>query len=342
MSDSPATSPEILAALAAKANADGFIELPDFIETALYHPQYGYYCQKHDRIGRNAQSDFFTSLSLREAFSEIVVEAACSLLEKAGLSPADTHWVEIGAEPGGTLLGDNPGPFKTNSAIGIGTEIAIPSQAVVFSNELFDAQPFRQIRFDGQHWVEYGVRLEDSQAQWHARSSLSLEAEHYLPQLPNDLPAGYTIDLPTGSNQLAASIAARDWSGVFIAFDYGKTWLAMSTDTPQGSARGYFRHQQKPDILEAPGSIDITHHICWDPLEAALESNNFEQISLQSQEAFIVHRAPRFLQKAFDPNLPALAPIRQKLKELMHPALMGQKFQSLCATRAVQPSTSKP
>ena len=337
MSASPVTSPELLAALAVQADATGFIELPDFVETALYHPQHGYYRQERQRVGRNAQSDFYTSSSLRSAFSEIVVEAACTLLQSADFSPADTHWVEIGAEPDGSLLGEDPGPFKSVTAIGVGQTITLPAQALVFSNELFDAQSFRQLRFDGSQWNEYGIRLTDGIPAWAIRPELSPEAARALPQLPSQPSTGYTLDLPTGSRRLADSILQQEWTGAFIAFDYGKTWQALATDTPQGSARGYSRHQQKPDILEAPGSMDITHHICWDHLEQALAAHRFEQLSLQSQEAFIVRRAPQFLQKAFDPNLRALAPIRQKLKELMHPALMGQKFQSLTATRRAEP-----
>ncbi|WP_309005339.1 SAM-dependent methyltransferase [Pelagicoccus sp. SDUM812005] len=333
MNDLPKPSPEMLAALAAKAGPDGFIELPDFVETALYHPQHGYYCKQQERVGKSPHSDFYTSVSLKEAFAEIVVEATCSLLETAKLAPADTHWVELGAEPNGTLLDSQQSPFKSVRAIGIGQEIEIPSPAVVFSNELFDAQTFRQVRFDGERWIEYGVKLDGQNLSWAPRAQASEEASLYIEELPRDLPVGYTADLPTGARSLARFLLEKNWSGVFVAFDYGKTWHSISADTPQGSARAYYRHQQLPDILQAPGAIDITHHICWDHLENALQKASFRKLSLQSQEAFIVHRAPNFLQKAFDPTLPAFAPIRQKLKELMHPAMMGQKFQALSAIR---------
>ncbi|EDY84629.1 conserved hypothetical protein [Verrucomicrobiia bacterium DG1235] len=337
MNDLPKPPPEILTALAAKADSEGFIELPDFIETALYLPKHGYYSKEKQRVGRNAQSDFYTSVSLKEAFAEIVLEASCSLLEQAGFVPTQTHWLEIGAEPGGALLDGIQNPFKSACALGFGQTIEIPDQTILFSNELFDAQTFRQIRFDGREWVEYGVRLDAKLPVWSERSTLSDEASKFLPDLPKDLPAGYTIDLPTGSNCLAKSLLEKPWPGAFIAFDYGKTWHGITQDTPQGSARAYFQHRQVPNILESPGSIDITHHICWDHLENLLRSARFESLSLQSQEAFIVHRAPKFLQKAFDPSRRALDPIRQKLKELMHPALMGQKFQALCATRGGSP-----
>lgn len=329
----PAANPAIIQAIAAKATEDGFIELPDFIQTALYHPTEGYYRQARQRVGKTAASDFYTSTSLKEAFADIVLEAAIGLLEQSGLSPSQTTWVELGAEPEGTLLDPANSPFQDIQTIGAADALQIPTQAVVFSNELFDAQPFRQVRFDGERWLEYGVRFEDTRLHWSPRSKLSDEAASFCSKLPTQLPNGYTIDLPTGAANLAKSILNASWRGAFIAFDYGKTWQGITEDTPQGSARGYYKHQLLPDILAAPGQIDITHHICWDHLEAELASAAFQNIDLQSQEAFIVHRAPKFLQKAFDPALPAFSPIKQKLKELMHPAMMGQKFQALSAVR---------
>lgn len=329
----PAPSPEIIDALAQRADSDGFIELPDFIQTALYHPTEGYYRRDLQRVGKNAKSDFYTSTTLKEAFAEIVCEAAVNLLEQNGLQAEHTVWVELGAEPNGTLLDSTDSPFASIRTIGAADSLAIPPQAVVFSNELFDAQAFRQIRFDGSHWREYGTRLENSKPVWTPRTTLSDEASSYLEDLPDRFPTGYTIDLPTGSAALASRIAKSQWQGVFIACDYGKTWRNLLEETPQGSARAYYKHQQRTDILESPGQIDITHHICWDHLEHALSQNGFQHIKLQSQESFIVRQAPRFLQRAFDPTLPALAPIRQKLKELMHPAMMGQKFQALSAIR---------
>lgn len=311
----------------------GFIELPDFIKTALYHPDLGYYTAEKNRVGRDNQSDFYTSTSLREAFSEILVEAALGILNQAGLNPHATAWVEIGAEPGAGLLRDIKSPFAEQIELRPGDSLEFPKQAVVFSNELFDAQPFRQIRNETGGWTEYGIRIVDGGLAWAPRPELSPDAQPFVTQITRDCPIGYTIDLPTGSQTLAQRILSQSWNGVFIAFDYGKTWHSLLHDTPQGSARAYSRHKQITDILESPGEIDITHHICWDHLESALTQSGFSQISLQSQESFVITRAPSFLQKAFDPKRSSLDPIRSKLKELIHPALMGQKFQALSGLR---------
>ena len=329
----PAPSAAILEALAQQADGSGFIELPDFIQTALYHPTEGYYRRDAQRVGKNAKSDFYTSTSLKEAFADIVTEAAVALLENNSMRASETAWVELGAEPGQTLLEPEKSPFRSVQTVGAADEIKIPRQSVVFSNELFDAQPFRQIRYDGKDWQEFGVRIEGAQLDWARRRSLSEDVERFLNSLPRELPAGYTLDLPTGAAKLASSIIERDWIGCFIAFDYGKTWRSLLEENPQGSARAYYKHQQLADILSSPGQMDITLHICWDHLEAELTRGGFREPCLQSQEAFIIRRAPRLLQKAFDPSLDAFSPLRQKLKELVHPALMGQKFQALTAVR---------
>lgn len=321
-------------ALRSLANEDHFIELPDFIRLALYHPTLGYYRQRRQRIGRNPQTDFYTSASFKSVFGEIVLEAAVSLLDSFGFSPSQTDWVEIGADADRGLLSSAQTPFQSKRHIGFGDKLELEGQLVVFSNELFDAQPFRQLRFESGCWREYGIALEEEALSWRPRENLSEEAHSWLPQLPNSTSESYIVDLPCGSNSLLQEIAASNWNGVFIAFDYGKSWKALIEETPQGTARGYNAHQLVEDILASPGQQDITLHICWDNLESGLRENAFQSIHLQSQESFIAHHAPEFLKKAFDPTLSPLDPLRSQLKELMHPSLMGQKFQALTAHRA--------
>lgn len=323
-------------ALRALCDPEGRLELPDFVKTALYHPQLGYYTRSRPRVGKTRENDFYTATTFRVAFQRIVLEAALSELAATGFAPEETEWVEIGAEPDAALLGDISTPFKSVRSIRAGEKIELSGQLAVFSNELFDAQAFRQLCFlDGQ-WTERQLQLIDAELSWTTRPSLSDEAKDHLPHLPARAVTGYTLDLPTGAQSLAREIVRQDWTGLFVAFDYGKTWQGLIEDTPQGSARAYCHHQQSADILAQPGSQDITHHICWDHLEATLREHGFTKLSLQSQEAFIAHRAPRFLAEAFDPSQNALSNLRGQLKQLMHPALMGQKFQALTATRSAR------
>ena len=41
-----------------------------FMEQALYHPQFGYYCSARKRIGR--AGDYYTNVSVGKAYGEIL------------------------------------------------------------------------------------------------------------------------------------------------------------------------------------------------------------------------------------------------------------------------------
>src|SRR5690606_41584483 len=105
---------EIRAAIAA---AGGAIPFADFMRIALYHPEHGYYTQPRPRVGFGGSTDFFTATSTGQVFGELVVEAARRLLEPD--DPADFSFVEIGAEPGVSVLPSNH-PFRDSAVLRLG------------------------------------------------------------------------------------------------------------------------------------------------------------------------------------------------------------------------------
>ena len=66
-------------------------------------------------------------------------------------------------------------------------------------------------------------------------------------------------------------------------------------------------------------------------LSIGFEKHGFKSIDLQSQESFILRGAPEFLKRAFEGENDQMGPLRQ----LVHPTMMGQKFQALSAVRTV-------
>ena len=134
--------------------ADG-VPFARFMELAMYHPQVGYYTSARRRVGRDKAADFFTATTFNPIFGELVVAATIALLAPA--RPAEFIFVEIGAEPGGGALRDIAHPFAGYRMITYGQPFELPPRAVVFSNELFDAQPFHRVVRRGQAWCELGV-----------------------------------------------------------------------------------------------------------------------------------------------------------------------------------------
>ncbi len=298
----------------------------EFMDVALYDPAQGYYRRPGGRIGYGPGTDFLTASASAPLFGRLVVAACGRLLGPQ--SPAAFEFVELGAEGGMGILGDSPHPFRSSRLVGSGEPPAISGPSIVFSNELFDAQPFRRFRFREGSWRELGV--------WVAgEAPAEAEIDTALPEgLPEKAPEGYVIDAPLAAARLAREIAAEPWHGLFLAFDYGKPWEEIAHGTPAGTARAYRSHRQTNDLLAFPGDQDLTCHVCWDWIAGALSTGGFASPRVESQEAFFARHASDFIEAFTASEASRISRDKLSLLQLLHPAHMGQRFQALWALRA--------
>ena len=297
----------------------------DFMDLALYHPELGYYRRDVARVGYGGDTDFYTASTSGKVFGEMVVAACTTLLNNA--APADFTFMEIGAEPESGVLKEVAHPFGATKTVRVGEPIQITGRCIVFSNELFDAQPLRRFVRRGEIWRELGVALREDQLH---EVELPAIAENWLPAAA---PEGYIFDAPRAATDLAALIAAQPWTGLFVAFDYGKSLRELAGETPAGTVRAYYKHTQPNDLLARPGEQDLTGHVCWDWLQDALVGGDFQSSTVESQEAFFIHHAGKFLAKAMAAEANRLSQRKLSLMQLLHPSHLGQKFQVLHARR---------
>lgn len=156
-------SPEFLAAFRARAGEGGALSFADFMALALYDPGVGYYRQARARVGYGGGTDFFTASTSGPIFGELLAAACAKLVRDAGADPRDYTWVEVGSETEGGVLAGVEHPFAGVRTLRVGAPLALAGRCVVFSNELFDAQPFRRLVFRGGVWRELGVALREGQ-----------------------------------------------------------------------------------------------------------------------------------------------------------------------------------
>jgi SAM-dependent MidA family methyltransferase len=324
--DSSENTSEAMSVIAGLIGSDaGGIPLEQYIQCALYHPRIGYYMRHGERVGRSPDTDFYTASSIKGLFPRLVLESIRSLLDE----PLSEYvFVEAGPESAGGILGNLPDhPFKDICLIRPGDPFEIPEKAIVFSNELFDAQPFRRFVRHAGSWMEAGVDIRDG-----SLASTLLEAEN-LPELPEDAPEGYTIDWPQRANNLLREIAGKSWRGLFIAFDYGLDRRTLFTERPEGTGRTYSSHTMGSDLLDRPGEIDITCHVVWDVMESILTENRFQNVELSRQESFFMHYSQTAISEILEASPPGFSPQKQSLMELLNPGNMGHLFQVLSARR---------
>ena len=315
------------------AGTGGTLPFDRFCELALYHPDVGYYRRDRARVGREPGTDFHTSTSSSPVFGGLVA-AACAKL----VGPEVAHefaFVEIGAEPADCLLDGVAQPFREVRTIRIGEPLGIEGPCVVFSNELLDAQPFVRLVFRGGAWRERGVRLADGTLAVVELSEPRLDTAELITRLPADPGEGYELDISPAAARLAGKIATQPWHGLFVAFDYGRTWRELTEDSPAGTARAYRAHRQHNDLLADPGDQDLTCHVCWDEIITAIARRGFRDEAIESQEAFFIRHARDAVEALVTGAPRGPDPMRLQLQQLIHPTLMGQKFQVLTARRTV-------
>lgn len=313
----------------------GPISYRDYIETVLYTPEHGYYKQPAERVGRSSQHDFYTAESLGRVFAQLVSTAATDLLpeELAGKST----FVEIAAEPGTSLLSHlDSHPFEAEQIIRQGEAIDPSGQVILFANEWLDALPFHRLIFRDGQWQERGVQTND-----HGRleeillDDLSAEVAAVADRLPEHIEDGYELDLPLEAEKALSELLYQDWTGLILLFDYGRTWPALLQDHPSGTARTFKNHVQGNDLLETPGSCDITCDVCWTPLFEQMQAAGLNGVTLENQESFLVQRAQRAAQIIVESSAGSFSADRQTLMELIHPANMGQRFQVLWGLKGI-------
>lgn len=306
------------------------IAFDEFVKWALYDPRIGYYQRSKKRVGKGTKNDFYTSSTLGSVWGDLIIEASISLLEKK--RPSQFSFVEIAAEPKTSIFEGLQHPFKNHQIIRLGDRIEIPENAIVYSNEWLDAQPFKRFTYSKKEgcWLEVFVGLKNCQLVQIEKKTDSFRCYPF----PDVAPDGYRIDWPTGSiASLNELITKSQWNGIFMTFDYGLDMDILLNDRPEGTARTYFKHKMSNSFLTNPGDQDITCHLCWDSLQDGLTSAGFEKVKLVSQEAFLLNNARAEIKKIFDQSRDGPNPKMLALRELIHPAHLGHGMQALSAVR---------
>lgn len=313
-----------------KISADeAAVSWEDFIGACLFDDESGYYKNpKKSRVGGEG-SDFYTSVSLKEkVFSELIFSAARNLIEKRKANFCDFEFVEIGAEPDSQII-------ENSRVVRLGDEIKIPPRAVVISNELLDSRPFARFKFIDGNWQKGNLSIKKngngfSFAEFFGRADsaeLTL-LERYFPRARVE---GFRLDVSFDALKMFADICAKKWTGAFIFADYFRTASELS-ELPNGTARGYFKHEDFSDITKNAGDADITFSPCSDMLCDIAESFGFSDCAEDSQEKFFVKNAEEKIREMVTEKNP-LDFRKRELAQLISPVHMGAAFRVLSGVR---------
>jgi SAM-dependent MidA family methyltransferase len=337
------------------------------MELALYHPEFGYYSNKAVEVGRSG--DFFTSVSVGPLFGRLLGFKFAGLIEMT-LPEGPAQLIEAGAHNGQLAL-DLLDFFKAHRPefferleYGIIEPIqsrrevqsrtlqafaekirwfpaleSLPErsiQGMILSNELLDAMPVRQFRWNKKQfaWQEWGVDWNHG-FKWVALEKPPQEGAPNLPaELLEALPDRFVYEHSPAALEWWGNAALKLRSGFLFTADYGlEDYEFFHPSRAEGTLRSYSGHRLSSDILDDPGTRDITAHAHWTDVRAAGKKFGLRDVVFQTQAAFLVDILKEITASgdtAFSWN----QDLSRQFQTLTHPEHLGRPFKILLQKRA--------
>ncbi|WNB93552.1 SAM-dependent methyltransferase [Bacillus sp. NEB1478] len=295
-----------------------YLTMEKYMELALYHPDFGYYMNHQEKIGK--KGDFYTSSSVSEVFGEVWAKVFVRSIKAHKLDPIVVEFgggngnfakqvlqtwkrEEYGESLSYIIVEKSPYhrellkeklkklPVTIISTLDDLIKEFPLFKGIVFANEVLDAFPLRIFQNRRDNWFEKTVWFNQADNRFkfqYVKTETSLFKQ--LNSIFNSRPMHF--DLEVSFQMLEWLEDVYRWvkeDSLLFFVDYGyinEQWSMESLK--EGSIRGYFRHQLVNDPLSNTGEMDITYHVDWDQVIKTASMNNIETIALHSQGDFLL------------------------------------------------------
>jgi SAM-dependent MidA family methyltransferase len=327
----------------------------DFMETALYDPERGYYSV------REKAADFYTAPELHAAFGAVLADRLALLLERATRDQPDRilNIVEAGCGDGTLacqvarrLREKHPGlaarvsfilvergrkdlttAVRRLNAFGVKVTaytkiVDVPRfSGVLYSNELLDALPVHLL--EGREGKVFEIFIDDAGRE--VRGPLSVPAL--------EAPASAMTGLLQDGERHAVGLEAKSWlsaaasrveEGFIVTIDYGKRFAPGTANPP----RAFHRHAVETELTREPGAQDLTASVDFEALIGAGYCAGLALESYGSLSKFLIDGGMLGWIEAAAGDDSAAYSERAKLKTLIHPEGMGEVFKVLIQRKA--------
>ena len=349
----------------------GRITFEQFMDTALYHPEYGYYTSKKARIGKDG--DYYTSSDVHRAFGVCIMRQIEEMNVILNHSPLNV--VEVGAGKG-LLCADillsarekSPTLFKEIryfivekspefierqkrhiEELGLMDKVSwVPeikealsgNIGIVLSNELIDAFPVHKVIYSNGRWNEIYVTLENGILTEKEDSISDQRLADFLTGLEGSFDDGYTTEVNLKTIDWIKGVGKSLKKGFVVTIDYGYPRKELySAERNRGTLICYFRHQASEDPYLNIGEQDITTHIDFTSLAEAGKAAGLEVAGFTDQSYFLMGCGieEEFQQlEAFNTENIGAFKNNITLKKLLIPGGMGSTFKVLIQQKGME------
>jgi SAM-dependent MidA family methyltransferase len=321
--------------LRSRIQREGPISFRDFMDEALYHPEFGYYTSARNPLGR--AGDYYTSSDLDPVFGKLLARKFQEMATTLGITEGSFTILELGAGRGllareilqharfrycilerSSAMRDRQRETLSGLPIEWVSEMPERLTGCVFSNEFFDALPVhRVVRRNG---VLREIYVTDQFTE--------VEGDLQEP-LVAPLADGQLADICLDARRWVAQIGASLERGYHLAIDYGYQEREFYA-RPRGTLMCYWKHQAVEDPYIRIGEQDITAHVNFSDLINAGTAAGLENVSFTTQMDFLIQQGILQEIEALVPATSVDAIQRMMaIKKLILPDAMGQRFKVL-------------
>ena len=295
----------------ARIRTRGPITFADFMETALFDPEDGYYTT---RASLGFEGDFVTSPDLGPAFGRSLARGVADLWLLMG-KPATWDLVEAGAGRGilmrdllGALereradaaRGARPAIVEVSPRMRAQQSLALegrdlrwasvarslaPINGVVFANEVLDAFPVHVLTRTAEGVREVFVGEDNGQLVEIIRPPSTADLRW---RIPESVPLGGRWETSPAAEGWVASLAAALVSGYIVLIDYGGDEAELLTRQGAGTVRGVAQHRLIADPLAEPGRHDLTASVDFTAIRRAAEGAGLQLVGASTQREVLV------------------------------------------------------
>lgn len=287
---------------------DTYIEFSQYMQLALYHPQYGYYSNLLHKFGPHG--DYVTAPLVSELFAVGLSRQIEEIFQRG----VTRHILEFGAGNGQLMLDILANSDITHYYI---VEIsaslvtlqqqrlfrelpefqdrvtwlsALPQNfsGVIIGNEILDSIPCDIVRWHNGKIYSKVVSFNDNKFCFSdvVANTQTQEFVKNIQQTEND----YVSEISFMRNGFIKSLGALLDQGVILLIDYGYGAAEYySPSRAQGTLRGFFRHHLLDNVLIYPGLIDITSSVDFTAVAQVAISNNLDLLGFTTQSAFLIN-----------------------------------------------------
>jgi len=352
------SNPKLTEFIRDEIKSTGPISFARFMEFALYHPEWGYYCSPREKIG--PKGDYYTSLSVHPIFATLLGKQVLQMILAIQCNDEKITLIEFGAGEGTLCLGildylqkQAPEIFSRVTYIIIEKSLSFQARqkerlfpayannvlwmdnmpqnqiGIVLSNEFVDALPVHRMRGEKEVYVDW----ENGTFRERLEGPSSPDLVSYFDRLGIKINEQFDYEI---------NLAALDWmrevgqslkKGFVLTVDYGYPSGQLVTPArKRGTLLCYYKHTVCEDPYQHIGEQDMTSHIDFTSLANVGESVGLHVSGFTDQTHFLMGLGiAQEMQGAAD-QMEESEVARKNfvaMKQLMAPDRMGKTFKIL-------------